>query len=254
LLGASHMLTGAYFSSDNEMRIDARLVEIMTGKIVMSKSQKASQDDLFTAVNSLVEQLAQNMELELTRMEKRELEAKQKADFNAFRFYSNALAAQDAGDLKGAQALLEKAAKGHDERDRVAKELLQKDRGMPIKLVAMIDKIAKGDGAPCMAFAQAFMTMSNGIETSTAVSKGNPAFTKEVSEDLGQLYKLIRYIEAKNPTCHIHGMKQVLANTTTAMFLTFHLGMLITSRAMIEDMMADGQAARRSGRQGYRRR
>jgi serine/threonine protein kinase/predicted Zn-dependent protease len=63
-LGAKHALSGAYYRLGPNIRIDARVEEITTGKIILT--EKVVGDDPFVLVDSLTEKIARSLNLDDT--------------------------------------------------------------------------------------------------------------------------------------------------------------------------------------------
>lgn len=60
-LGAVHILSGSYYRLGDRIRIDARLEEVATGKIVMG--EKVMGEDPFTLIDSLTEKIALSLNI-----------------------------------------------------------------------------------------------------------------------------------------------------------------------------------------------
>ncbi|MBI4930226.1 MAG: hypothetical protein HY841_05650 [Bacteroidetes bacterium] len=64
-LGAKSILTGAYIFLNDVLRIDARMVDVQSGKIIMAESVNCNKDDFFTGYKQLVELITKQMKLSL---------------------------------------------------------------------------------------------------------------------------------------------------------------------------------------------
>ena len=61
-LGASHAVTGSFQAGKPKLRIDVRLIEIATGKVVVTSKVTGSQDDIFELEQQLVEKFVASLE------------------------------------------------------------------------------------------------------------------------------------------------------------------------------------------------
>ena len=105
LLGARYIVTGTYFTMLKQLRVDTRLIEVETGRIVKSVGANGSLDDFMNMVSSLATRLEGSLK-ELMPMQfasktvrprtKRKKRAKVSKKL-ALRF-SKALDAKDKGD------------------------------------------------------------------------------------------------------------------------------------------------------------
>lgn len=62
LLGAQYILTGAFISITPEIRIDAKLIEVETGRIVMTSQVSGKDSEIFKLENDLANQLISSFE------------------------------------------------------------------------------------------------------------------------------------------------------------------------------------------------
>lgn len=62
-LGAKSILTGAFLLLNENLRIDARMVDVQTGKILMAESVNCNKDDFFSGYKQLVELITKQMKL-----------------------------------------------------------------------------------------------------------------------------------------------------------------------------------------------
>jgi TolB-like protein len=113
LAGATHLLTGSVTVAGGKMRIDARLVEVATGRVLLGESIDGQADVFFELEKSLVRKLVDAIALQMTPKERGALARIQTADFEAFRKYGAGLKLFD--DKKYEQAL--KALREASERD-----------------------------------------------------------------------------------------------------------------------------------------
>lgn len=110
LLGAEMILTGAYFEMFGSLRIDARFIDVETGKIVKSDGVEGQTSSFFKIQKQLVWKIIRNLDLKLSNDEKRELEDAENAtgvSFDQVVLFSSALDLFDKGDVQGCRVILE---------------------------------------------------------------------------------------------------------------------------------------------------
>jgi len=111
LLGAEIILTGGYFDMMGSLRIDARFIDVETGKILKSDGVDGETASFFKIQKQLSWKIIKNMDTKITDEEKGELQAKEKTkaisieDLNE---YSKALDLFDQGKKTEAKKIAEK--------------------------------------------------------------------------------------------------------------------------------------------------
>jgi TolB-like protein len=113
VVGASHLLTGSVTVVGAKMRIDARLVEVSTGRVLLGENIDGQADVFFELEKALVRKLVDAVAVQVTPRERGAMARVQTADFGAFRKYSLGLKLFD--DKKYDQAL--KALREATDRD-----------------------------------------------------------------------------------------------------------------------------------------
>jgi TolB-like protein len=108
-LAAEYIMTGGYTVSAAIMRIDVRIFEVKTGRVVASEKVEGPRDQFFALEKDLVDILVGALRLNLGKDEKSRLRANATQSFDAFSAYSAGLDAADHGDPARAQKLYEKA-------------------------------------------------------------------------------------------------------------------------------------------------
>lgn len=114
LLGAEIILTGGYFEMLGSLRIDARFIDVETGKIMKSDGVDGQTTSFFKIQKQLSWKIINNMDTKLTDEEKKNLEAKAKSkavSFEDMNEFSNALDFYDKGDKQKAKLIAEKLTK-----------------------------------------------------------------------------------------------------------------------------------------------
>ena len=125
LLGARYMVLGGYFALMGSLRVDARVVEVETGKVVRSIGASGKQDDFIGVQQKLSAGLAEVLKMRLPKMQlnvarastkrparrkKRPAPPKSLTTQQAAQ-YAKALDAKDRGDVKLASATLKQVVK-----------------------------------------------------------------------------------------------------------------------------------------------
>jgi TolB-like protein len=113
VVGATHLLTGSVTLAGAKMRIDARLVEVATGRVLLGESIDGQADVFFELEKALVRKLVDAVAVQVTPKERGAMAKIQTADFEAFRKYGAGLKLFD--DKKYEPAL--KALREASERD-----------------------------------------------------------------------------------------------------------------------------------------
>jgi TolB-like protein len=114
LLGAQIILIGGYFEMMGSLRIDARFIDVETGKILKSDGVDGETASFFKIQKQLSWKIIKNMDTKITDEEKGELQAKENAkaisieDLNE---YSKALDLFDQGKKAEAKKIAEKINK-----------------------------------------------------------------------------------------------------------------------------------------------
>jgi TolB-like protein len=128
LLGAEIILTGGYFDMMGSLRIDARFIDVETGKILKSDGVDGATSSFFKIQKQLAWKIINNMDVKISDNEKKELELKEKSkalSFEDLNQYSNALELYDKGKKADSKKIAEKMAKKYPDFEPV-KNLLKK--------------------------------------------------------------------------------------------------------------------------------
>jgi TolB-like protein len=128
LLGAEIILTGGYFDMMGSLRIDARFIDVETGKILKSDGVDGATSSFFKIQKQLAWKIINNMDVKISDEEKKEIESKEKSkaiSFEDLNQYSNALELYDKGKKADAKKIAEKIANKYPDFEPV-KNLLKK--------------------------------------------------------------------------------------------------------------------------------
>ena len=121
LLGAQYLVLGSYFGLQGKIRLDARIVEVETGKIVRTAGAMGDINDFWNVEQKLVADLEDGLSVKLPDAFKKRVQKKRKhrkkktkkMKTTVVANYSKALDKIDKGDKKGAKKLLTKVTKEH---------------------------------------------------------------------------------------------------------------------------------------------
>jgi TolB-like protein len=183
-LAAELIMTGGYVIADATMRVDVRVVEVATGKIVASDKVEGKKEDFFSIEKDLVDLLIKTLDVKLSSGERGKLRSNATESFDAWQKYSAGLDAKDRGDdaeaRKQFQAALDadpnyRAAKTATERLRVIFQ-----RGDDAR-TAEVDKTLKSLDPKAPDFAQ-------------KVDQALSQLGRDTPEELRKKINLLRYL------------------------------------------------------------
>ncbi len=128
LLGAKYMVLGSYFDLMGTLRVDARVVETETGKVIKSVGTNGKTETFFDIEGRVSKELEAVLTSELkdfkvTRKRKRRARPKKAVAVTSVVTYSRALDAIDAGDKETAKAELTKVVEKEPEFTLAAADL-----------------------------------------------------------------------------------------------------------------------------------
>ncbi len=109
-VGAKALIAGSFILTKDKARIDLRMVESETGTVLLAESAEGPKDDFFAIEKELAEKaIARLSPQPLGRAELTAVRAPHTQDFEAFKLYSESIAALEAGDPARAKQGLEAA-------------------------------------------------------------------------------------------------------------------------------------------------
>jgi TolB-like protein len=106
LLGARFLVLGSYFDLKTALRIDARLVEVETGRILKSVGANGAADDFWTLEQTLAQKLGAALQESLPELAQPARATPPKVKSKTIATYGRALSAIDRGHKAEAKALL----------------------------------------------------------------------------------------------------------------------------------------------------
>ena len=119
LAGATHLVVGTFTVVGGTMRLDARLVGVADGKIVLAAKIEGARDAFFELEKDLVNRLLASFGVTLGPKQRAEVARIHTADFEAFRSFSDGVALFDARRYDEALAALH-LAEGRDHHFELA--------------------------------------------------------------------------------------------------------------------------------------
>jgi TolB-like protein/tetratricopeptide (TPR) repeat protein len=108
-LGAEWVLTGAVSALEATMRLDARLVEVGTGRVLETESVTGPTAEFFLLEKELATAILDKLQVRTTSRESAQMGRVATESFDAFVAWSQGLAALDRGAMEEARASLEEA-------------------------------------------------------------------------------------------------------------------------------------------------
>lgn len=106
-LGAASILTGAFYILDGSLRIDARLINVETGKIIAADEVTGKTTDFFSLHKQLVNLLVKSLSINYNAKTQPVIDYDNKIELTAVVNYSNAIAYEDNGLQENASEILE---------------------------------------------------------------------------------------------------------------------------------------------------
>ncbi len=104
LVGAQHLLLGSFvYLPNGKIRLDARVVEVETGRILKAGEATGKENQLFDLVKALNKKLVKQLALRLSAGEMAKLDNLRNVKFSAVMLYSQAVACEDRGDINCAK-------------------------------------------------------------------------------------------------------------------------------------------------------
>ncbi len=126
-LGAEWILTGSFVTADPQMRIDARLVDVASARVVDARSVTGPREEFFLLQKELAAALVQVLDVEPTARDTARMGRVRTESFGAIVAWSQGIEAMDRGELEEARTALE-ASLALDDRFDLAREALERLR------------------------------------------------------------------------------------------------------------------------------
>ncbi len=124
LLGARNLVLGSFMHMfDGKMRIDVRIVEVETGITIKAEEETGKPKDLYKLVTRLVAKVIKDLDVRISKAEIAKLRDVDNTNFEASLFYARGLEYEDAGDVKNAIKMYERALKKNKQFSKAAQKI-----------------------------------------------------------------------------------------------------------------------------------
>jgi TolB-like protein len=131
LLGVEYMLTGSYFEMMGKLRIDARIIQVETGKIMKSEGVDGDTPTFFNLEKQLMRKIATGLEVDLPTASVNSGNTSKPITYEASMQFSDGLEQMDRGNAKEALIIFDKVLANYPDFTP-AKEAIQKLRSISL--------------------------------------------------------------------------------------------------------------------------
>ncbi len=122
-LGARYVVTGSFVELQPTLRIDARLVDVGSGEVLLSTSVAGPVEEFFLLEKELALALAEGAGVQMSFRDQARLSQVATESFGAFDAWSQSLEALDRGEVERARDAVQRALQ-HDDRFESAAQML----------------------------------------------------------------------------------------------------------------------------------
>lgn len=130
MLGAQNLILGSFMMMlDGKLRIDARLVEVESGKTLMAEEETGSPNDLSKMVANLVGKNIRSMNIRLSGAESQALREADNKSFDAALLFARGIDFEEKGNLAEARRCYLQALKLNPKFRRARARLLALRKG-----------------------------------------------------------------------------------------------------------------------------
>ena len=146
-LGANYVLVGAFTTVEPTMRIDARIVDVATSKVLRASSVSGPFEEFFLLEKELASEITAGLAVAVSARESAKVGRIATENFDAFLAYSRGLAALDRGSLQEATESLREALELDDRFGRVDEllgDLRDRLRQAGVRQVEVANQVARG--------------------------------------------------------------------------------------------------------------
>lgn len=133
LAGATHLVTGSFTLIGKQMRLDARVIDVATGRVILATNASGERDAFFELEKKIAGAVVSELGVTLTPKERASFARVHTADFEALRRFGDGLRLFDDADYdRSLEALREATARDRDFRlasttletyERIAREI-----------------------------------------------------------------------------------------------------------------------------------
>ena len=183
-LGAQYILTGAFLSIDPMMRIDARLVEVGSGKVIGADEVTGHSNNFFELEKKLAESLIKRLNIK----ESIKNPVKKDIDIDAILNYSEAIDLDDKGFKEEATNLLQETI------DDFPEFILAQEKLDAIK--KLINKLANDREIKMEKLIKETLSSLDPNSESSTAEIHNLWNTYLMEQNYSQIYKLNRYLDS----------------------------------------------------------
>lgn len=111
LMRAGRVVQGTLTDRDNDLRVDAAVVDVASAGVAASANRQDQLGRLFDLEKALVFEIFNGLGIQLTDAERAQIEQRPTQNLQAFLAWSRGLEAEDRGDYAGARDLFEQATR-----------------------------------------------------------------------------------------------------------------------------------------------
>ncbi|MCU0645841.1 MAG: hypothetical protein MUC94_16475, partial [bacterium] len=109
LMGVQYILMGHWQKFGRQFRVNARLVEVETGNIVVSIKETGNEDNVFDLQDSISEQILSNLQITISESDKTKIRKRETVSIEAYKEFSRGLAEYDKGNATETSYHMQKA-------------------------------------------------------------------------------------------------------------------------------------------------
>ena len=109
IMGVQYILMGHWQKFGNQFRVNARLVEVETGKIVVSIKETGHENSVFVLQDNISEQILANLRISISESQKAEIQKRETVSIDAYKEFSKGLNEFDKGNRQATNYHMQKA-------------------------------------------------------------------------------------------------------------------------------------------------
>jgi len=109
LMGVQYILLGHWQKFGEQFRVNARLVEVETGKIVVSIKETGNENSVFDLQDNISEQILSNLKISISESDKVKIHKRETVSIEAYKEFSKGLTEFDKGNKTATNYHMQKA-------------------------------------------------------------------------------------------------------------------------------------------------
>jgi TolB-like protein len=109
LIGVQYILMGHWQKFGDQFRVNARLVEVETGNIVVSIKETGNENRVFDLQDSISEQILANLQITISESDKAKIHKRETVSIEAYQEFSKGLMEYDKGNLTATNYHMQKS-------------------------------------------------------------------------------------------------------------------------------------------------